>query len=190
MQDGIPPRKRLSIYDEPSTPVVLAPAKPSAVEVALRSTRHSVSATFAETRTTLQSYATAYIDFEQRTLASLRPFTSPSEPLLPNALYVALATSGGLVMTASSKRAMPRIVVPMGLGAAAVAWWYPQTSQKVLGAVASKTGIDTQWAALTSSVNKSVEDAKTTMSSQYKEASEKIVGGINSVTGGASDNRK
>ncbi|KAI9329992.1 hypothetical protein BDR26DRAFT_871936 [Obelidium mucronatum] len=183
MDGGVPPRKRLSIYDEQTTQPSVSPAEPTSIELGLRGSRHAVSSYFSGTRATIQSYTNAYLDFESNVVSSIKPFTSPNEPLLPNALYVTLLSCAGLVATASSKKIGRRIGVPLGLGAVGVAWWYPQTSTKLVRGGMTATGVDKTWDSAVASVNGTIESAKSAVSNTYKEASEAVVNGVNSVTG-------
>ncbi|KAJ3013088.1 UNVERIFIED_CONTAM: hypothetical protein HDU68_000879 [Siphonaria sp. JEL0065] len=183
MDGGVPPRKRLSIYDSAPVQTAVAPAEPSSIELGLRGSRHAVSSYFSGTRETIQSYTNSYLAFESSALDSIKPFTSPSEPLLPNALYVTLATCAGIVATSSSQRFGRRVGAPLGLGAAAVAWWYPQTSSKVLRAGLTATGADIVWDDVSQTVGGSLESARNTINNTYKEASDAVVSGVNSVTG-------
>ncbi|ORY27592.1 hypothetical protein BCR33DRAFT_773160 [Rhizoclosmatium globosum] len=185
MSDGIPPRKRLSIYDEPSAPKTIPTPEPTQVELALRSSRHTVSDYFKETRATLQSYTNSYLAFEQSVIDSAKPFVTPSEPLLPNFLYVTLATCGGLVATASSKRFSSRVFVPLGLGTAAVGWWYPKTSGNLIKAAAKASGIDEQIESAATTLNAQWGAVKGSVGAAYKDANEAVLNGVASVTGQA-----
>ncbi|KAI8612695.1 apolipo protein O-domain-containing protein [Chytriomyces sp. MP71] len=185
----VPARKRLSIYsDGAGAAALVPPPTATTVERGLRTARHSVSDHFAATRTTIQGYTDSYFAFEDSVRARVKPFYTPTEPLLPNALYVTIAAFAGSIATVNSKRALLRVGGPVGLGVAAIAWWYPQTSQKLVGAGTAAVGFDTK--IVTDSldgVSKSVSGAYGSVQGSVSGAVKSAREAIDSVVGG---NRK
>ncbi|KAJ3212100.1 hypothetical protein HDU82_003867 [Entophlyctis luteolus] len=130
----------------------------------------------------------AYIAFERRQAARVAQFLVPTEPVLPNALYVALATSAGLVATTTRGSLAARVGVPVAAGAAAAAWWFPQTSVKVIGAGMDATGVDLgpareAVASARASVGAAVDGAVAGAAGAVREARRSVSDAVKSVTG-------
>ncbi|KAJ3037616.1 hypothetical protein HK097_003465 [Rhizophlyctis rosea] len=125
----IPPKKKLSIYDDAPEPVPLHD-EPSKLELAIRETRHQVSDQFSSTRAQVQVAVDKWIRIEQSTAATVKQYAAPGEPLLPGALYVTVAGFAGSILT--KHRALPlRLLAPTGLALGAFAYLYPRTTQNI-----------------------------------------------------------
>ncbi|KAJ3240179.1 hypothetical protein HDU78_002472 [Chytriomyces hyalinus] len=170
--------QRLSIYDTPETSKQqsLAPAHPTLVEQQLRTTRHAVSAHFATTRATMNEYTNQYFALEQKARLAVSPLYTPQEPLLPNALYVTLATFGGLVATANSQRVLVRVGGPAALGVAAAAWWFPITGAKLGTALFGDVdlGVRDSFQAASNSVSSGFSSIQSSISDATKSAREAV----------------
>ncbi|KAJ3043302.1 hypothetical protein HDV00_005305 [Rhizophlyctis rosea] len=112
----IPPRKKLSIYDDQPEPALAQP-EPSRLELAIRQAQVQVA-------------VDKWIDVEHKATATIKRYAAPGETLLPNALYVTVAGFAGSILT--KNRSFPlRILGPTGLSLGAFTYLYPRTTHNI-----------------------------------------------------------
>ncbi|KAJ3295778.1 hypothetical protein HK104_002338 [Borealophlyctis nickersoniae] len=125
----VPPRTKLSIYDEPEDRVTVV-EEPSKLELGIRQARHEVSRTFSSTRNQLQLGVNEWIKLEQKFTDTLKRYVDQDEKLLPGALYVTVAGFAGSIV--AKHRSFPvRMLTPTGFAAGAFVYLYPRTAKNV-----------------------------------------------------------
>ncbi|KAJ3415854.1 hypothetical protein HDV05_003918 [Chytridiales sp. JEL 0842] len=125
----VPPRKKLSIYDEPHEDYKVVD-EPTQLELGLRKLRHSVTDSFASTRIQIESVVDKWIALEKETQRVVSRYAVPEEKLLPNGLYVALSGFAGSIAFKNRSIVM-RGMAPPALALATFTYLYPKTSQNI-----------------------------------------------------------
>ncbi|KAI9351120.1 apolipo protein O-domain-containing protein [Zopfochytrium polystomum] len=123
------PSQKPSIYDDAEDELVVVD-QPTELELALRRTRHAVSAQFASTRAALQKTTDSWISFERRLRTFTGRYAVSNEPFLPGTLYVTLSLFAGSIL-AKNRSAVTRVLAPAAFTVAAFAYWYPETSRNL-----------------------------------------------------------
>ncbi|KAJ3181897.1 hypothetical protein HDU85_003413 [Gaertneriomyces sp. JEL0708] len=126
----VPPKTKKSIYDNPEEEFKTVD-ETSELELAVRKTRHSVTAAFASTRSQFQGVVDSWIKLEQGVSDTVKAYAVPGEPLLPGAIYVTLAGFAGSIIS-KNRRFLIRAATPTAFTTAALAYYYPRTSRNVL----------------------------------------------------------
>ena len=152
------PVKHLSAYDEPEPPVYLVPEPPSDLQRHIGYLRTSLNSTLKQADGVAREAVGKVVELEhdverniKKVLPSPRSTTTttspiatgaglretqaraavvPQEPLLPNALYVAIAGMTGSIL-ARRRNVLVRFVVPLGLFYGSARYLLPQTTRNL-----------------------------------------------------------
>ncbi|KXS21426.1 hypothetical protein M427DRAFT_319270 [Gonapodya prolifera JEL478] len=136
-------RVRKSIYD-PKEPEYDTVEAATVLEVQIRNSRHSLAKYFESTNALIKSSVEQVVKFEQDTMAAFRSVVSEGEDFTPGSLYVATATFGTMVWIRKSN-VVVRLLTPLLAFDAAMLYFYPKTSDKVVRKVLAGTPYVESW---------------------------------------------
>ncbi|KAI8819862.1 apolipo protein O-domain-containing protein [Fimicolochytrium jonesii] len=125
----VPPREKLSIYDGPSD-LTVRPEEPSSLELAIRETRHTVTAAFSTTRAQAQKLVNEWIKVEQKIGGTIGRYKADDENYVPGVLYVTLAGFAGSILTKRRSLGL-RALTPPAFALAAFVYLYPRTFRNI-----------------------------------------------------------
>ncbi|CAD6584809.1 MAG: hypothetical protein CYPHOPRED_002858 [Cyphobasidiales sp. Tagirdzhanova-0007] len=121
------PTFRLSIYDTPSSPILLVAEPPSALHLQVSSLRKNSEILYSQAASKLREVSNSWIGTERKIEHEMKSILPPDEQLSPGILYVGISTLLGSILTRS--RSFPvRFVAPPIFLLASATYFLPKTS--------------------------------------------------------------
>ncbi|CAG8475229.1 8388_t:CDS:2 [Paraglomus brasilianum] len=162
------------IYDDPKPEIVLEEV-PTRLEAGVRKFRLQATRSVKDVQATLRTWTNNWIEIEQKTEKTIKDVISPEERLMPEVLYIAVATFAGMVIT-RNRNILIRLASPVAFAVAASYYFIPRTARNITNRMDEYGQESRTITAVRSTLSDVVRNSKESVEVAVKDISDAVTG--------------